>query len=425
MAYKIYPSNYDVMGEPSAELGSEGAAVVSPTPQPSQQIPASPQTDSESPYIKALRGYAESIYPLSEEPKMEYGQDVNINIPFTKRSLFKMSGKKMDKLAGALAAAAQGAYVPGSDPGGQFLKGFLQGYGGVRAKDYAERKATYEKSLQEKKDILKNRGRFVSDVYGEMVKAGLKPPPQGTEKYPLTADEARALGTSYTEGQMVPLGLKTEAIHLLNPTDKSAALAATYGSMAGTRFDSWKNDETVKSFLQSDKVYNFVKSYRNNPNILTDKNLLYALAKTADDRTGVREGEVTFWSDASGLVQNIKNKIAQAQGKYVMDVGTRKKALDLIEKIHSLNERQYLKNLRANRLLVSGIGISVSPDVVIPDLRANESSSLDEISSGADSIDLSAPPRRPVDDAAARLGIPAPAQSGGGIVGAIRHLFGR
>jgi len=304
--------------------------------------------------LKALRNFANMVYPTTETPQMEYGPDVNINIPFTKRSLFKVSGKKMDKLAGALAAAAQGAYVPGSDPGGQFLKGFLQGYGGVRAQGYAERKKEYETQKAANKANLEARSKLIGQLGLEGYKALMKPkvdPNAGKVLItPRMVDEAKSLGIAVPAalvGQYVAPGEFIRSVPDTSVADATKLVARQAQNQA--QASQWVSNTEYQNYSKVLGVYKTAQNIMVSPSGGGDVALVKLVERAVDPATGVREADVKAWMDLNGLIGGMNAAMNKAKGKkegFLPD-NVRSQVYAIIENMHT-NSRSNLESTAGN-----------------------------------------------------------------------------
>lgn len=302
--------------------------------------------------MKQLRDFANLVYPEGEQPTMEYGQDVNVRIPFTKRSLFKMSGKKMDSLAGAIAAAAQGAYVPGSDPGGQFLKGFLQGYGGVRSKDYAERKAAFETKKKEFAAQKEARSKLIGQLglegYKAMMKPGVDPHAGKILVTPKMLSEAKAAGLTMPESlvgtwmnpgefvRSVPDHSQGDAIRLLQRQAQNQQAAQT-----------WTQTKSYQDYAKLLDVYQTAQKIAVSPDPVGDTAIVKLVERAVDPATGVREGDVKMWNSVSGMIPRLVSIADKASGKAFLPPETRALLYQFIEQLHNAGRKTVMQTQRA------------------------------------------------------------------------------
>ena len=325
--------------------------------------------------MKQLRDFANLVYPEGEQPTMEYGQDVNVRIPFTKRSLFKMSGKKMDSLAGALAAAAQGAYVPGSDPGGQFLKGFLQGYGGVRSKDYAERKAAFETKKKEFAAQKEAHSKLIGQLGLEGYKAMLKPAKSGSEAYvTLTqgmVDELRrTTGKVFPKeliGQTVPKSMLTGA-----PPDpggfRGESLSISRQGQELQASQNWTNSPVYQGHLRRVQTFATIANLGAVNKTLPDYAVSMFINKMIDPDSAVLMGESRAWTEGTNLANRLRAKASATFGQGKFSDEDRRDVANIAKLILDESTRMFKNELKSKRGTLAEIGLNpaVIQDIETP-----------------------------------------------------------
>lgn len=281
------------------------------------------------------------LFPLPSKPEMVYGTDLSIPLPFTKKKL-NLSGKTLDRLSTAILSAAQNAYVPGSDTGGQFLKGLAQGYGGVRAQDYAERKKTFLEEQKKYQEAMKERGKFRSLLGVEQFKDSLKDkvdPNTGkvlvTEK---TISEARKNGIAVPSelvGKYVSPGELIRSIPDRSVSD--AIRQQQMGFNAQQLTASWMNSPAYTDYEKTRMAYTTAQNAMVNMTPANDLALLKAAERAIDPQTGVREGDVALWNGLSGIVEQAKSFLKKQEGKAFLPDKTRQEMYGLIEAMYGSN----------------------------------------------------------------------------------------
>lgn len=320
-----------------------------------------------------IRQLANSLYPLGNTPQMVYGEDVNIPLPFTKKKIH-IGGERMDRLASAIAAAAGNAYVPGSDTGGQFLKGFLQGYSGIRSKDYATRKAEYEKRVAEAKAQKEARDKFLAQLGVAGYTASMKPK---AEEKPSTMvkvtrqliDQARAQGIN------VPDGLEGAYINtselIKKPGGESPIALANLGvsraNMALNESGRWTSSKTFEDYTKLTSAYqkisDIVQQAQRNP---TDTKALENLINNMMDPTSATLlSEAARWSGQQGWYQDLKTIFTKIQGGGTMDAKTINDIKRLSDSIYGAG-RAFFKSQRA-QAIANGSAYGV-PETVYRDI---------------------------------------------------------
>lgn len=330
--------------------------------------------------MKQLRDFAKLVYPEGETPTMEYGQDVNVRIPFTKRSLFKMSGKKMDKLAGALAAAAQGAYVPGSDPGGQFLKGFLQGYGGVRSQGYAERKKEFETKQAAFKANAEARSKLIGQLGLEGYKAMMKPAKAGSDAYvTLTqgmVDELRrTTGKVFPKelvGQTVPKSMLTGS-----PPDpgglRGESLSISRQGQELQAAQNWTNSPVYQGHLRRVQTFATISNLGAVSKTLPDYAVSMFINKMIDPDSAVLMGESRAWTEGTNLANRLRAKASATFGQGKFSDEDRRDVANISKLILDESTRMFKNELKSKRGTLATIGLN--PEV-IQDIETPSSSTM-------------------------------------------------
>lgn len=315
--------------------------------------------------MKRLRDFANMVYPVGEEPTMEYGQDVNVRIPFTKRSLFKVSGKKMDSLAGALAAAAQGAYVPGSDPGGQFLKGFLQGYGGVRAKDYAERKAAFEAKQKEFLAQKEENSKLIGQLGLEGYKAMLKPAKSGSDAY-VTLTQGMVDELRRTTGKVFPKELIGQTV----PKSMLVGSPPDPGGFRGQSIDltrqgqelqasqNWTNTDAYKGHARRVQAFSTIANLGSMGETIPDYAVTMFINKMIDPDSAVLLSESAAWKNASTLARRLMANWNLMTNKGMINPQDRKMIVELSKRILDESTSRFKSELNSRRATLATIGLN-------------------------------------------------------------------
>lgn len=328
--------------------------------QPPAVVPTVPGIEVTAPPSNAdkMKAILDAIYPTETAPEMEYGTPLDIKIPFTKRHI-KASGKTMDRLASAIAAAAQGMQISPNDPGGQLLRGFAQGYGEARGADYATRKAAYESKKEAYQKNLEARRKLAGQLGVEQFKQEIKPKEAGPiGKIVLTkelAEQARKNGIAVPEGLVGTLISPGEIIRLI-PQDsgKDQRLNNVVRAMNLTEANRWRESPEYKTYSQVRTWSRNLADFEKNPSKISDNAIVMLLGKALDPNSVVRESEVALWSEASTLKDSLEKKLSGLFGMGKKFSGEdRARAIKLLRDIQSASRSAFLNEMNNRRLTMS------------------------------------------------------------------------
>lgn len=305
-----------------------------------------------------MRAILDAIYPTDAAPEMKYGTPLDIKIPFTKRRI-KASGQTMDRLASAIAAAAQGMNVSPNDPGGQLLRGLVQGYGEARGADYATRKAAYEQKKEAYQKNLEARRKLAGTLGVEQFKQEIKPKEAGpVGKIVLTkelAEQARKNGIAVPEGLVGELISPGEIIRLI-PQDsgKDQRLNNVVRAMNLAEANRWRESPEYKTYSQVRTWSRNLSDFEKNPSKISDNAIVMLLGKALDPNSVVRESEVALWSEASTFRDALQKKMSGlfGMGKKFSD-DDRTRAIKLLRDIQNASRNTFLNEMSNRRLTMS------------------------------------------------------------------------
>jgi hypothetical protein len=374
-------------------------------PEPPAEAPAMPGVDVDGGVnAERIRQLANSLYPLGNTPQMVYGEDVNIPLPFTKKKIH-IGGERMDRLASAIAAAAGNAYVPGSDTGGQLLKGFLQGYSGIRSKDYATRKAEYEKRVAEAKSQKEARDKFLAQLGVAGYTASMKPkagekPSTSILVTPEVIASAKKNGINISEGL---LGSYVPTTSLVRKPEKP--------SLEGERLELQRSEFTynkARDFQNSDpyKLHNGISNAYakileltnpKNANAVMDDAVANVINNIMDPTSATLISEARRWTGGIGIVNNLRTMIQEVRGKGKMTDEQRMKLRNLARIVYKQSRGSYTnyrdQSLRSKNLSITDIAdIPEVTEDIIPLGQHTEASSRVDADLGK--VTPVTPPRR-------------------------------
>ena len=326
-----------------------------------------------------MRAILDAIYPTDAAPEMKYGTPLDIKIPFTKRRI-KASGQTMDRLASAIAAAAQGMRVSPNDPGGQLLRGLVQGYGEARGADYATRKATYEKKKEEYQKNLEARRKLAGTLGIEQFKQEIKPEEVDNKTVVVTKQlilDARKAGKVIPDAlidQRVPIasligevkepGVNYEGLNF-------ALRKADLGMRQANNFQQSKAYQNYQAALDMGRAVNDV--YATNPGVQGDKQLVRILAKLQDANSAVMAGEEKNFTEATSFARKWQAWADGLTGKGKFTADDRATAIRLINLVLRTKRASFdeVRRNEQDNLRKSGIDPSYIGDLAqFPEIKA-------------------------------------------------------
>lgn len=355
----------------------------SPEPQPNpnaEVVPTVPGVGVDGGVNAArIRELANSLYPLGNTPQMVYGEDVNIPLPFTKKKIH-IGGERMDRLASAIAAAAGNAYVPGSDTGGQLLKGFLQGYSGIRSKDYATRKAEYEKRVAEAKAQKEARDKFLAQLGVAGYTASMKPKP-GEKPSTMVKVTKQLIEQANAMGLNIPAELEGQFIDsgkLVRSPDSGDGIGRLNYEISKSNRDlgesrAWQSSKDYENYNNLSAAYTKISDIVKEPkNPANTKALTNLINNVMDPTSATLLAEAARWSGQSGAWSALETLLNQVTGTGIMDEKTRLQIKQLADTIYG-GARNTFKNRRQQAIQRGALyGIPESIYMDIPDVEQRE-----------------------------------------------------
>lgn len=317
-----------------------------------------------------MKAILDAIYPSDSAPTMQYGSPLDIRIPFINRHI-RASGKTMDRLASAIAAAAQGMYVSPSDTGGQLLRGIVSGYGVARGSDYATRKAEYEKKKEEYQKNLEARRKLAGTLGVEQFKQEIKPAEEDNKSVIVTKQlilDARKAGKIIPEAL---LGQRVQTSQLIGEVKEPGVnyealnLSLRKADLGMRQSNQWRDSQAFKNYAAALDLNRQLQEYAANPGPASDKQLVRILAKLQDATSAVMAGEEKNFTEASSFAEKWRAWADGMSGAGKFTAKDRATAIRLANKVLRTKRASFdeMRRNEQNNLARSGVDPSYIGDL--------------------------------------------------------------